>query len=176
MALRSINQVCTLGPGIQTSGGVFQRNNCQQMGSAAQFPQLRDGKVEDGYQVAALRGGAFSISGPGFQRPTPFNPQQTFQHPATGQVIYKHETGVLTGISSILGPLASAGANIFSNQQRINLQRARMEQGGGQSFAPPPQQFVSRPPQKSNTGLIIGVVVALVVVGGFVMMNSSKDD
>jgi len=165
MALRAISQVCTSGTG---SGPSFR---CVSQAAPGQFPQL-EGKVEDGFTILG-RGGRFFISGPGLSSSVPFNPKQSFSHPGTGRIIYKHEPGVLTGISSILGPLAAAGATIFQSQQNISLQRARLKQG---LPALPQQRFTQQQvAPKSNTGIILIVVVAIVVIGGFLMMQSNDD-
>lgn len=172
MALRSVTQVCTSNPGIITSGGQFDRIACSATASVSQFPQLNDGKVEDGFQVAVGLGGNFMIGGPGLQQFVSFNPQQNFNHPTTGQLIYKNDPGILTGITSILNPLAAAGANIFAAQQQIDVQRAALKSGAG---FPQQQPVFIAPPKKSNTGIIIAVV-AIVVVVGIIMMSQGSED
>lgn len=168
MALRAISSVCTNGPSISQSG-----TGCRALQPASQFPQLRDGKVEDGYQIASLGRGSFLIGGPGMTGHVPFNPQQNFKHPRTGQLIYKYTQGIASGLTSIIGPLAQAGANIFASQQSISLQRARLQHGGG-GFPQQQQQQQQYTPPKSNTGIIVLVVVILVVGGAFMMMQNKN--
>jgi hypothetical protein len=81
---------------------------------------------------------------------------------------------VLTGIGAVLNPLAQVGVGIFSAQQQMDLQKARMKMEKKRSMIPTYMPGPRVAVKGSNTTVVVAAVVGGLVITGLLIFVLSK--